>query len=357
MRILQLIDSLATGGAEMMAVNYAIALSTRIDSSYLCAGRKEGSLKEKISSEVGYLFLDRKSVVDIAAVLRLYRFLKKENIDIIHAHGSSYFLATLVKFLIPSIGLIFHFHHGNIAAQKKFKLYVLKFCSTFCGAIFCVSKDIHNWAVDNLNSSGIFVIRNFIFQNGDSKLLELPGTEGKRLVHLANWRYPKDHLTLIKAFDLASKKTDGLTLHLIGKVFNDDYAKYVKLKIADSPYKNLIFIHGEQEQPQDFLTVCDVGLLTSQYEGLPVAILEYGLAGLPVVATAVGEIPHLLENRGICVPANDAEVLAGAVLNLLNDKCLSKQYGNNFKIYIENNYLADKILPEVIAIYDDILRR
>ena len=59
MKVLQLIDSLATGGAERMAVNLANLLSSHIESSYLCSTRKEGALKNAINLDVKYLFLNR----------------------------------------------------------------------------------------------------------------------------------------------------------------------------------------------------------------------------------------------------------------------------------------------------------
>ena len=97
MRILQLIDSLDTGGAERVAVNYANALHDRIEFSALAVTRKEGALKELLYDEVPYLFLKRTKTVDIAALLRLRRFIREHKIQILQAHGSSYFIASLVN--------------------------------------------------------------------------------------------------------------------------------------------------------------------------------------------------------------------------------------------------------------------
>ena len=82
MRVLQLIDSLDTGGAERMAVNYANVLHDKIELSALAVTRKEGALKELLNDEVPYLFLNRTKTVDIAALLRLRRFIKQHKIQI-----------------------------------------------------------------------------------------------------------------------------------------------------------------------------------------------------------------------------------------------------------------------------------
>ncbi|WNH09649.1 hypothetical protein [Thalassobellus suaedae] len=65
MNVLQLIDSLHAGGAERVALNYANALVPKIETSYLCATREEGLLKESLSKDVPYIFLNKKSALDL----------------------------------------------------------------------------------------------------------------------------------------------------------------------------------------------------------------------------------------------------------------------------------------------------
>ncbi|MGZ4695648.1 MAG: glycosyltransferase family 4 protein [Acidimicrobiales bacterium] len=69
----------------------------------------------------------------------------------------------------------------------------------------------------------------------------------------------------------------------------------------------------------------DVFLNTNQVDNTPVSVLEAGAYGLPVVATAVGGIPHLLRDResGLLVPRSDAQAMAAAVVELLDDRVLA----------------------------------
>ena len=78
MRVLQLIDSLDAGGAEKMAVRYANSLLGHIESSHLCATRKEGILKETVSPLVGYLCLNKKSAFDRKALGILSKYVEKK---------------------------------------------------------------------------------------------------------------------------------------------------------------------------------------------------------------------------------------------------------------------------------------
>src|SRR5690554_4972788 len=111
MRILQLIDSLDAGGAERMAVSYANALSEIIPYSALVTTRKEGALRAQLSDKVGYLLLNRKGKIGIRAVLKLRKFVKQHKIDVVHAHSTSLFIATMVKVIYPKVKVIWHDHY------------------------------------------------------------------------------------------------------------------------------------------------------------------------------------------------------------------------------------------------------
>jgi hypothetical protein len=131
MRIVQIIDSLEAGGAERMAVNYANALAKKITFSGLVTTRKEGVLKNQIDSQVPYLFLEKQNSIDRKAVFKLRKFIKNNNIEIIHAHSSSFFIAVLVKLTLPKLKIIWHDHYGISQDLSFRKNPVLKFSSLF----------------------------------------------------------------------------------------------------------------------------------------------------------------------------------------------------------------------------------
>ena len=86
---------------------------------------------------------------------------------------------------------------------------------------------------------------------------------------------------------------------------------------------------GNQKDPIQWISAFDIGILCSESEGFPQAILEYMAVGLPVVAPAVGGISELVieGETGFLVQPNDLAALAAAIRRLINDPELGRQMG------------------------------
>ncbi|NJX15056.1 glycosyltransferase [Tamlana crocina] len=353
MRVLQLIDSLNAGGAERVAVNLANALVTKVEKSFLCATRQEGLLKENILPEVGYVFLKKRKTIDFAATQKLQRFIKKHHIQIVHAHSTSFFLATIVKFLNPKIVVVWHDHYGNSEYLQSRDDKVLKWCSKYFAHTFSVNRSLEGWAKQKLKLKNVSYLPNFAVPDFKLKQTQLKGKDGKRMVCLANLRPQKDHFTLIEAFAEMVKNQPDWTLHCVGKDFNDDYSDRVKQKITKCNLENSVFLYGSRPDVFHILSQCDIGVLSSKSEGLPLALLEYGLANLAVVATAVGECENIVlnEKNGFLVRPNDSKALANVLLLYAKNKELRLTLGNHFKKHIENHYSEKAQMESVLKIY------
>lgn len=355
MRVLQLIDSLRPGGAERMAVSYANALQGRVGASFLCCTRMEGMLRKDLASEVGYLFLKKTSTLDVKALLRLRNFIKQNNIDLIQAHSSSFFLAVMVKLLVPGVKLVWHDHFGRDLKTRKPG--ILKSASRYFDGIISVNEPLKEWALKNLHSSEVKYIKNFIPEPLSEKACQenLKGKAGFNVVCLANLRHQKDHLNLLSAFKLLSGK--DLNLHLIGKDFNDPCSEEIRRFLRENRMKDKVFLYGAQENVEGFLQQADLGVLSSSSEGLPVALLEYGRAGLPVVATRVGQCAEVISENGILVPTKNPEALAEAILEYMDSEGKRRIDAQKFQERIMQAYSEGAILPEVLRFYDKIFNR
>lgn len=356
MRVLQLIDSLHSGGAERVAVNIANALSKKIDKSFLCTTREEGLLKSSLDSHVGYLFLKKRSIIDFRAVRALNKFVNTQKIDIIHAHSTSFFLATIIKLLNKKVKVIWHDHYGNSEFLHKRKSLAIKLCSKHFDFIFSVNKNLENWAINYLKTENVLYLPNFAVFSNVNPQTKLLGYKGKRIVCLANLREQKDHFTLIRAFKKVLIKHQDWSLHLVGRDFHDDYSIKLKKELESIKSEKNVFLYGSRPDIQNILSQSEIGLLSSKSEGLPLAILEYGLSKLSVIATKVGECESVIENDsfGILVNPKNEQELSNAMSYLIENKNerLNKSKVLNKKILEE--YSQDVVVSTVLNIYKKI---
>lgn len=349
MRVVQIIDSLDAGGAERMAVNYANVLSSTIDFSALIATRQEGVLQQQLNKNVRYLFLKKKSTFDLKALFRLRNFVKKNKIEIIHAHGTSFFTGFLLKLTHPKIKLIWHDHYGDSEFLAKRPTFILKLISPIFNCIIVVNTSLKIWAEQNLYCKNVMYLPNFPVLDSDKiKLTELKGENEKRIICLANLRPQKNHFFLLKIATLLKDSHQEYTFHLVGKDFEDHYSKALKKKILELNLENNVFLYGSKNDIQHLLNQSFIAILTSKSEGLPVSVLEYGMLGKPIIVTAVGELPLIINNNhnGIIVPSDNLTSFYEAIIKYINNDEFRIQMGENLKTTIDNNYTESVIIDK-----------
>jgi glycosyltransferase involved in cell wall biosynthesis len=330
MRIVQIIDSLQVGGAEKMAVNFANSLSEKIDFSGLVVTRNEGPLKSQIDPGVGYLFLDKKSAVDLKALFKLKAFCVRHQVEYVHAHGTSFFIAFLLKMIYPQIKVVWHEHAGARIQGSLGNNLPIWFCSRFFSGIIVVNQALEKWFDEVLKYKNVIYLPNFTLSNpNETKHTILKGTAGKRILCLANLRPPKNHHMLIDVAAKIKEYAPEWTFHLVGKDFGDTYSRQIHEKIKTLNLQDNVYTYGLREDTGNIISQCTIGILTSTSEGLPVALLEYGLHEKGVVSTNVGEIPLIISNgtNGYFVPSNAIGLFAEALTKLIANPDRIKSFG------------------------------
>lgn len=350
MRIVQLIDSLEAGGAERMALNYANAIASTIGFSALVATRKEGPLLSQMDSKIVYLFLDKKRQLDWGALWRLRSFVVKHRITHVHAHSSSFFMAFLLKLTLPALKIIRHDHYGNASFLSERPSIVLRSTSLFFNGVIAVNNQLKEWSERKLNSKNVIYLPNFIplKQEQFTKTTYLNGNPGKRILLLANLRPQKNHFLLLQVASMLKQSHPDWTFHLIGKDFEDDYSKEIKSKIKELEVENQVFLYGSRTDIPFILSQSTLGILTSVSEGLPVALVEYGMYELAVIVTAVGELPNIISNEvnGCLIKSNDAVSFHEALVALISDAARRKAMARALNQTITEGYSSKSVLEK-----------
>ena len=357
MKVLQLIDSLAIGGAERMSVNLANALAKEGVGSFLCATRRGGKLEKAIAPEVTYMVLGKRTSVDLQALWRLAGFVRQNQIDIIHAHSSSFFTAVLVK-LLTGVRVVWHDHNGNrMQANNTNKVIILG--SVFFDTVISVNEKLAEWSRKHLliSEDRIVYLPNFAELTPTHTNLQLPGEPEKRIVCLANLREQKEHMTLLRAFNTFHAQHPEWHLLLVGEDRNDTYSMELKAYITKEKLEEAVHILGARSDSADILLASGMGILSSESEGLPVALLEYGLAKLPVVCTEVGQCSEVLDHGkcGVLVPPSTPEGLANALAALASSQEQREAYASAFHEHIQKQYAKDAVMEDMMKLYRNVL--
>lgn len=347
MRILQIIDTLEAGGAERMAVNYANALSETIDFSGLVATRKEGALLNQVVNKVSYLYLNKNSVIDMKALFKLRKFVIQNKVQVVHAHGTSFFIAFLLKLTLPSIKLIWHDHYGDSEFLSKRPLLALKISIPFFDGIIAVNQKLKVWAEQKIKCKNVVYLPNFPSkENNVVAHTILKGILGNRIVCLANLRIQKNHFLLLEVAKIAKESHPDWSFHLVGKDFEDTYSQQIKKRILEYNLEETVFVYGSKQDIKNILEQSSIAILTSQSEGLPVALLEYGWNGIPVVVTNVGEMPLLIQDgiNGFVAATNEPVLFYEYLINLMNSSELRNSLGNALNRTIRENYSEEAVI-------------
>ena len=106
------------------------------------------------------------------------------------------------------------------------------------------------------------------------------------------------------------------------------------------------------------LSECDVSLSTSQFEGMPNAVLEAMSSGLPVIATRVSGSEELISDfeTGFLVPLDDAGAMAARLHEVLSDKSLRQQLGQRARAFVIDGFSFERMVTEHNDAYETVLR-
>lgn len=366
-KVVQLIDNLNPGGAEMVAVNLANELSTRPGYvSYLVSSRQGGLLEKRIRSGVQFFILNKKSSRDLQAFRRFRRFLVKENIDIVHAHSTSFYFPAILK-PFGRFKLVWHDHYGKALDYKTGKRsYPVKPFARFFDYCFAVNQQLveTDRRFFGIDANRISYLPNFSTSDKPipGEMVETPVLQGNkedRLVCLANFRAQKDHLNLLNAVKIIRERRPErpFWVYLVGIGFEDDYQELVLRSIRNLGLSDQVSWLGKLQYPSLVLEQCRMGVLSSASEGLPLAVIEYGLAGLQVVCTRVGQVPEMLSHgeNALLVPPKDAQALANALILLLEQPAEGQKMAENLTKLIENTYSAKAVVATICQSYQKLL--
>ncbi len=352
MKIFQIITVSEFGGAQTVVANLVEKLKDN-NTVYILFGG-EGEAWEHIKSNVNLIKISehRKqiSLKDIALAIRLFKLRLKYKPDIVHLHSSK--MGAIGRLVFDPKTVVYTVH-GFDSIRKGFRkfLFVEKLLKSRAAKIVGVSQ----YDIDGLNEEGIsgnvgLVYNGVIDHSQDKKEWSKDDSVFLQLEEIK--QLPFTHIAMCISRISAQKKFD-LFLDIAELRKNVAFV-WIGNKSDISDLPSNVFCLGEAQSAYDYLRYADVFILPSNYEGLPMSLLEALSFGVPVIASAVGGISEVLDGSNGFAVENEPFIFAEKI-----DYVLDKDINERMRINARNSYLKnftiDKMSEGYEKIYNTIL--
>jgi glycosyltransferase involved in cell wall biosynthesis len=185
-----------------------------------------------------------------------------------------------------------------------------------------------------------------------AELRAWPDRTPPRLIMIARFEAQKDHPTLLRA--LAGLRDSEWELDLIG---DGPLLKRMESLAAELGIVGRVHFRGQRMDVPQLLAGAQVSLLVTNWEGLPLSILEAMRAGLPVIATDVAGIGEAVSDSecGYLVPRGDVKALQDRLARLLGDARLRLRQGQAARVRYERHFTLEQFVGRTLAVYEDVL--
>lgn len=348
MRILQIITLCELGGAQTVVVNLANKLCERHE-VIVASGEGDGRMWNLLDAAVKqehckYLQRAVSPVKDTLAAWELRRLYKKYKPDIIHLHSSK--AGMLGRLVFPSKKIVYTVHGFDSirVAYRKF-LPIERFMQHFCSAIVGVSEYDHRNLVAERITCNIHTVYNGLSRPDVSNMqtIEAMKRYEKIVLCIARISSPKRHDLFIETARL---------LPQYGFVWIGNRQDVPEAGLPD----NCHFV-GNIPNAGAYCSQADMFMLPSNYEGLPMVIIEAMSFGKPVVASDVGGISEIVRNgeNGYTLE-NNAELFADKIRSVLENKSVYDNFCSKSLEYYKSELTVDRMVAGYMNIYNKICR-
>jgi glycosyltransferase involved in cell wall biosynthesis len=368
LKVLQLTDRVGThGGAEHLTMQIAERLDPARFESMVCATRFSASEREKDTVEdaavalreagVRFLGLDRRTRAHVWAWWPLVQLLRRERVDVIHAHKFGSNVWGVVFGRLCGVPVVITHEHGWSFERGAKMIVDRELIARGSNAFIAVSREDRRRMVELQKISpetAIFVangIPALPAPSGRDVRAELGiGPEDPVVTTVGFLRQPKAMDILIEAAARIAPRFPALRVLIVGE--GDDRPVYEAL-IDRLGVHDTVRLLGLRSDVPDLLAASDVAVLSTNSEGSPLSVMEYMDAGLPVVATRVGGIPDLIDDgvQGLLVEPQDAAGLGDAIARVLDDPEEARRMGERGRERRRREFDIDVMVANLQDLY------
>jgi L-malate glycosyltransferase len=361
-------------GKEVLLLNLAKASLKEALDRTLFVLFNNGGLSKKLREQGARVVVFQESGIaaDWQIIFKLARLLKEEMVQVVHTHGYKGNVIGGMASRLSGRPLLVRTEHGKpppilkhgLAPASWFALldYFMGVCWT--DKIIAVSSDLAKLLNRRYPAEKIITIYNGLYispSGGRQPLKNLKqefgiGEENKLIGIFARLNPEKGLGLFLKSARLVTSKAPQVRFFIVG-----DGPLYGELKgeTRRLDLQEQVYFTGFREDAVELLCQMDVVVLSSFHEGMPMVLLEAMALRKPIVATKVGGVPEVIDDRktGLLVPAGDEYSLAMACLELLDNPIYAAQLGNDARTQVEKRFSAQDMVNKLLSLYLEGLQK
>lgn len=379
-KILYIITKSNWGGAQRYVYDMATRAAQEQNCTVKVALGGSGMLAQKLEAadipviKIAGLERDVNPVKDLSAFFGLVSLLRTERPDVLHVNSSKIGamgalagrIASIPKIIFTAHGWAFNENRGFVS--KLLIKIIYWFTIFFSHATITVSENMRSkikyWP---FIAGKTVVIRNGVdvpayFTKDSARIMLMEhcpaiktalGDDWKQCVWIgtiAELHPIKSLDTAIAAVAEVVKKGQKVIYAIMGE--GQERARLEK-QISDLGLSKQVFLTGHVDNAAQYLKAFDIFMLVSVSEGLAYVIIEAGMAGLPVVATAVGGIPELVDDMksGLLIQPRKPTEIAKSIEFMLEHKSTAHEYARELQAKMKADFSVEKMFAKTFALY------
>ncbi len=304
---------------------------------------------------------------DFLALIEIYRFIKKNNIEIVHTHSSKAgILGRLAAKLARgnSVRKIVHTVHGwsfneyQSGPARVLSIFLERFAGRFTDTLVVVSDWDKRKGLDRKigKEDTYSLIRYGInfdeLQAGSGSRKQDLGLDADDLVvgMIACFKPQKAPQDFIRVASSVHKILPQVKFLLVGDgLLRKDIEKLIYMHNLQTR----VILTGWRQDIPGILSAIDVFVLTSLWEGLPISVLEAMASAKPVIVTHTGGVCEVLAEGkgGFIVSARDTGAMTDKLVSLLEDETLRKQMGQNARAALPASFSLENMAAQTEKLY------
>jgi len=370
LRIMEMIDRPSLGGGQTALLLLAENLDRSRFEVVISSGGDGPLAEEARKKAIAYIPVSMGKRLRLRPIVEIAAALRKNEIDILHTHGGiaglygrSAARRARTPAVVHTLHGIHYLHYRNPVLRWFYVLLERRYSRSTDRLILVCQSDFRHARKHRLAAEKKMAV---ILNGTDFRLDADPGITS-RLRNELGWPTGRTIVGTVARLhrqkgvvDLLRAAPQILGAHpeaRIAVVGDGPEGRRLRREARRLNLEGRFLFLGERKDAAAVLSLFDVFVLPSLWEGLPFVLVEAAALGKPIVATAVDGVPEMLEDgqTGLLVPPNNPPALAHAVIRLMRDKAEARRIGEAARRLVPPRFPLRRMIDQTQNLYLDVI--